>query len=109
MTGMDHSTMDHADHSTMTHGEHSAMAHANHAQMQPADHAQMQHADHARMQHGASAPPAGVPLDVPRSNAEIARVTPAATLQADAFDAPAATAVSEAGKAQGQTAHEHHQ
>ena len=88
MSGMDHSTTNHADHSAMTH----------------ADHAQMRHADHAQTQHGVSAPPASLTLGVPRANSEIARVTPSTTLQPDAFDAPAAAAIAEASKT-----HEHHQ
>ena len=46
-----------------------------------------------------------VVLHAPVTNTEMARTQPGATLQPDAFDAPAATAVAEASKARG---HEHH-
>jgi hypothetical protein len=57
------------------------------------------HHHHAAAPSAAAAPDAV--LAVPTSNAEITRTHPAATLQPDAFDAPAATAVSEAAKAGG--------
>ena len=49
-------------------------------------------------------------LSAPRSNSEMNRVDPVATLQPDAFDAPAPTAVAEAEKAGGggHAGHESH-
>ena len=117
--GMDHSTMQHSttghagmDHSTM---QESAGGHAgmDHSAMQESagGHAGM---DHSAMQHGTSgqpsahaghtmtsAPAASVPLQTPNTNAEIAKTSPARTLQQDPLDAPAASAVSEANKASG--------
>ena len=45
----------------------------------------------------------------PRSNAEMQRAEPSATLRRDAFDAPAAVSVSEAAKAAQGGGHEGHQ
>ncbi len=115
----DHSTMEHMDHSTMTGMDHSKMSaadHAGHSQMAATDHgtmpgmqhgssAPMEHRSMPGMQHGSSAASATVVMEAPRSNAEISRIEPAATLRADEFDAPAASAQAEAAKATGK----HHQ
>jgi Heavy metal binding domain len=86
MAGTGHSTrtgMDHSSMPGMAGMDHSAMAGMNHTQTQPA----------------AGTPP--VVPGAPKTSAEIARTQPAATLQPDAFDAPAATSVSESQKAAG--------
>jgi hypothetical protein len=73
------------------------------------DHSTMTGMGHSNMQHPAApsaAPAPDVALAVPASNAEITHTHPAARLQPDAFDAPAASAVSEAAKAAG--GHEGH-
>lgn len=108
MAGMDHSAMGHG--TTTTAGSAAADPHAGmeHGTSTPTDpHAQhqqptgvMTHAGHGAMQQpGASAP--RVVLGAPTTNAEIARTQPAATLEPDDFDAPAASAVDEARKAAG--------
>jgi hypothetical protein len=77
------------------------------------------HDQHAGMQHGTASPAtdphaqhgtAGAPAiaSAPRSNAEMQRVQPAATLRRDAFDAPAPVSVSEAAKATQGGGHEGH-
>jgi len=92
--------------------------HAQHG-AQPAT-AQMDHSQHGAMQtpatagananahaqHGAAAPPTAAPAL--RSNADMQRAQPAATLRGDAFDAPAPVSVSEAAKAAQGGGHEGH-
>jgi hypothetical protein len=111
----------HDQHAGMQHGTHSPAAaadpHAQHRQ-QPAA-AQPDHSQHGatpttatagadpHAQHGATGAPTIAPA--PRSNAEMQRVQPAATLRRDAFDAPAAVSVSEAAKAAQGGGHEGHQ
>ena len=93
----------HAGHSATQHAAPSAHAdpHAGHAT--PAAAAQM---DHSR--HGATAAtPAPALAPPPRSNAEMQRIQPAATLRGDAFDAPAPAAVAEAAKASQGGGHDH--
>jgi hypothetical protein len=51
---------------------------------------------------------AAVPSSAPRSNSEMNRIDPVATLQPDAFDTPAPAAVAEAEKAAGGGAHDSH-
>ena len=121
MAGMDHSKM-HSSGQSMAGMDHSkmqpsgqSMAGMDHSKMQSSgqsmagmDHSRMQsgqqpatgmdHSSMAGMQHGAAAAPASAP---PATSAGINRLRPASTLKGDAFDAPAATAVSEAIKAQG--------
>jgi hypothetical protein len=94
------------DHAAMGHGT-TTNAHGGHGTTTgtgAVDHAAMGHGttattqvDHS--QHAAT--PAGAPATAaaPRSNAEMQRVDPAATLRRDAFDAPSAVSVSEAAKA----------
>jgi hypothetical protein len=81
------------------------------------------HDQHAGMQHGTQSPAAdphaghraAVPpgtstiAAAPRSNTEMQRLRPAATLSGDAFDAPAPASVSEAAKAAQGGGHEGHQ
>jgi hypothetical protein len=116
-TAVDHSnhatmTMDHSghaamDHSAMTSTDHAAMgpgtaanAHAGHEQASAPAAAPQAHAGHGAMQHAPAPAPVPQPA-APRSSAEMARMQPAATLQPDDFDAPAATSVSEAQRAAG--------
>jgi len=108
--GMQH---DAATHATPGQSSTSQMDHSQHAGMPrptstpPADsHAQHQqpagappHAGHGPTQPAAGLP--GIVLDVPTSNAEIARTQPSKTLQPDDFDAPARISVAEARKAAG--------
>jgi uncharacterized protein involved in copper resistance len=125
MTGMDHSqmgSMDHSkmDHSKMTGTDHSKMTAADHSMAgmdhstTAADHssmAGMDHSDHSAMpgmHHGAASPAVAVAMPAPRSSVEMARVDPGATLQADAFDAPAPASVAEAAKAAGAGDHAGH-
>ena len=89
------------------HGTHPATAqtdHSQHGSMQtPATAGANAHAQHGSAVTAPSVAPA------PRSNADLQRVQPAATLRGDAFDAPAAVSVSEASKAaQGGGGHEGH-
>jgi hypothetical protein len=88
---MDHSRMPGMHGSTTAAASHD-MAGMDHSAMGGMDHSQM-----PGMQHGS---PAAAPLVIapPTSNAAIAQTQPAATLQADAFDAPAPTAIEEAAK-----------
>ena len=98
----------HDRHAGMQHPAPAATAHAQHGMHPTAGHAghgqhgamQMPAASNAHAQHG-TAGTAGAPTiaPAPRSNAEIQRITPAATLQRDAFDAAAPIAVAEAVKA----------
>ena len=109
----------HDQHAGMQHGTASPAAdpHAQHRAQTPAaqtDHSQHGTAPtpaatnaHAHAQHGTTAAPATA--SAPRSSTEIQRVHPAATLQRDAFDAPAAVSVSEAAKAAQGGGHEGHQ
>jgi uncharacterized protein involved in copper resistance len=121
MSGMDHSKMDHSqmDHSKMSGTDHSAMAGMDHSKMTGmdhstmagVDHSKMTGMDHSQMQHGAAAAASGavnVTLDAPNTNAEMARTQPATTLQSDAWDAPAPSAVSETQKAAGGGGHKGH-
>ncbi len=121
----------HAGHGTTAqagaHDQHAGMQHA--APPAGADpHAQHRQttssaaaADHS--QHGATAPAAADPhaqhrtgvtaaapiaATAPRSNAELRSIQPSATLQPDAFDAPASVSVSEAAKAGQGGGHEGH-
>jgi len=120
---VDHAAMGHAP-AVDAHAGHTpaATAHAQHGSTaaDPAAHDQ-----HAGMQHGAAkAAPAADPhaqhrtaatpapaivTSAPRSNAEMQRVQPAATLRGDAFDAPASVSVAEAAKATQGGGHEGHQ
>jgi hypothetical protein len=52
---------------------------------------------------------AAVPSSVPRTNSEMNRIDPVATLRPDAFDAPAPSAVAEAEKAAGAGSHAGHE
>lgn len=113
----------HSAHRTMTAADHAAMGHGTandaHAAMTgtAADqHAGMQHgtstpAVNAHAGHGAMQQPAAdasrVVLGAPTSNAAAAHMRPGATLQPDAFDTPAPSAVEEAQKAGG-VRHEGH-
>jgi uncharacterized protein involved in copper resistance len=106
MKGMDHSTMPAMDHSTMPGMDHSAMSGTDHSTKTGMDHSTMPGMNHTQMQPAAGAP--SVVLGAPKSSAEIARTEPAATLQADAFDAPAAAAVAESQKAAGGGGHAAH-
>ena len=116
MTGMDHSKMTAADHSTMAGMDHSKMTAADHSNMAGMDHsgaqagsmAGMNHGAMPGMQHGGAAVPADVVIGVPRSNADMKRIEPGATLRPDDFDAPASTSVEEAQKASGGGGHEGH-
>ena len=65
------------------------------------DHSKMQQGGMAGMQQGSTGTAANLIVSAPRSNAEIARLAPKATLTPDEFDAPAPIAVSEAAKASG--------
>ena len=80
MTGMDHSKM-----------QGGQMPGVDHSKMQGGQMSGMDHSQHAATTQ--SAPPA------PSSGAEVARLSPAATLSTDAFDAPVAISVAEAIKA----------
>lgn len=105
----------HAGHSTApatrdAHAAHGATpAAATHDQ-----HAGMQHgtaavAANAHAQHGTAATTSAPTIaPAPRSNTEIQRARPAATLRRDAFDAPAAVSVAEAEKAAQGGSHEGH-
>ena len=86
-----HATMDHSQHGAMRHDAPSA--HAGHEAMTPAAGTVMDHGAHLKAE---ASPPHSI--EVPRANSEMARVRPAATLQQDAFDAPAPSAVAEAQK-----------
>jgi len=122
----------HAGHSgtprTPTHDQHAGMQHGTastagnaHAQHRvptaSADHSQhgsthtaASTGANAHAQHGTAAPTTAPMIAVaPRSNTEMQRMRPAATLQRDAFDAPAAISVSEAAKAAQGGGHEGHQ
>ncbi|MHB0968538.1 MAG: heavy metal-binding domain-containing protein [Thermoanaerobaculia bacterium] len=95
MSGMDHSKMQGGqmsgmDHSKMQGDQMSGMDHSN---MQSGQTPGM---DHSQMQHGTAT---RTTLPTPASTAEVARLSPAATLTTDAFDAPAAISVAEAAKA----------
>ena len=81
------------DHSAMHGTEHGAMPEMEHGSRDA-----MQHGGMHGMQHAASAA-APLVIAAPSSNAEIAQTEPAATLRADAFDAPAPAAIEEATKA----------
>jgi hypothetical protein len=107
MTGMDHSNMP-----GMKSGAQPGMAGMDHSNMpgmkdgtQPGmagmDHSNVQHGAMSGMQHGSAGTAANLIVSAPRSNAEIARLAPKATLTPDEFDAPAPIAVSEAAKASG--------
>lgn len=105
------------------HAGHSAApaagnAHAQHqAPTASADHSQhgstrtaAPAAANAHAQHGAAATTTTPTIaPAPRSNTDIQRVQPAATLRSDAFDAPAAVSVSEAAKAAQAGGHDGHQ
>ena len=108
----------HDQHAGMQHTTPSAAAnpHAQHGT--PTATAQMDHRQHGAAQtpaatgasahagHTATATPAVAP--VPRSNADMQRVQPAATLRGDAFDAPSPLSVAEAAKASQGGGHEGH-
>jgi Heavy metal binding domain len=118
----------HAGHTATTptaaHAQHGGTAPAAadpHAQHRaPAATAQTDHSQHGAMQmpaaagtgahaqHGASATAAPAIAAAPRSNVEMQRMQPAATLRRDAFDAPAAVSVAEAAKATQGGGHEGH-
>ena len=111
MAGMDHSKMQTGqqplagmDHSKMQTGQQ-PMAGMDHSKMQAGQQpmAGMDHSNMPGMQQGT--PPAAV-VNPPTTNAEIQRLRPASTLKGDAFDAPAAAAVSEAMKASQGGGHE---
>lgn len=89
-------------HATMQHGATAtgSDAHAGHAQTTTG----MAGMDHS--QHGAVATP--IAANAPRSNADIRSIQPPATLQPDAFDAPAPVSVNEAAKAGQSRGHEGH-
>ena len=91
MAGMDHTTMPGMQHGSSTAGAHDRAA-MDHAAMP-----QMAHGSMPAMRHRS---PTATPMAMtpPTSNAAIAHTQPAATLQADEFDAPAPTAVAEAAK-----------
>lgn len=115
---MDHSTIDHStiDHATIDHATiaHSTMIRVDHSKMSGHDHSMTAAHDrsgtsgadrstsgahdHASMAGRASTRPAAA-TPAPRSDHEMTRVEPAATLRPDAFDAPAPAAVAEAAKA----------
>jgi hypothetical protein len=115
MTGMDHATMTGMDHSNMPgmkSGGEAGMAGMDHSNMpgmkdgtQPGmagmDQSNVQQGGMAGMQHGSTGTAANLIVSAPRSNGEIARLAPKATLTPDEFDAPAPIAVSEAAKASG--------
>lgn len=112
---MDHATMTGMDHSNMPGmkaGAPSGMAGMDHSNMpgmkggtQPGmagmDHSNMQQGAMAGMQHGSTGMAPNLVVTAPRSNSEIARLAPNATLTPDEFDAPAPIAVAEAVKASG--------
>jgi hypothetical protein len=115
---VDHAAMGHGTSRTAdAHAGHTARTnvHAGHgAATAPAASA---HAGHStpsgaadpHAQHGAAATTLPAVAPGPRSNADMRRVQPAATLTGDAFDAPAAVSISEAAKAaQGGGAHAGH-
>jgi hypothetical protein len=119
----EHSAMDHGtsgsatDHAAMGHGaaadSHSGQnapdAHAQHGVAMPAtQHAGMQHNAQSPAHAEHATPPVTNVATVPRSNTEIRGVQPSETLRADAFDAPAASSVSEAAKAAQAGGHEGH-
>ena len=131
MAGMDHSKMQPVqpmpgmDHSKMQPGQ--SMAGMNHSKMQPGQAmAGMDHSNMPGMQAGTTAPgqqpSAGMDhsdmsgmsqgtsstatVHPPTTNSEMQRVRPASTLESDAFDAPAAAALSEAMKASQSGGHE---
>lgn len=91
-------------HAGMQHGTQApaASAHAGHGTQSPA-------ADPHAAHRAAGAPGAPTVAAAPRSNSEMQRVRPAATLSGDAFDAPAPVSVSEAAKAAQGGGHEGHQ
>jgi Heavy metal binding domain len=115
------STAGHAGHGTTTpaggHDMHAGMQHGTtspgadpHAGHTQQGAAQPDHAQHGAMQPGAAspamtqhaghgAPPATALLPAPRTNREMQKLRPGATLRPDAFDAPAPISVSEAAKA----------
>ncbi|HEY0157892.1 MAG TPA: heavy metal-binding domain-containing protein [Thermoanaerobaculia bacterium] len=105
----------HAGHTAPT---AAADPHAQHG-AQPAT-AQMDHSQHGAMQtpaaaganahaqHGVAGTAVAAVAPPPRSNAEMQRMQPAATLRRDAFDAPASVSVSEAAKASQGGGHEGH-
>jgi len=114
----DHAAMGHGatpragatDHAAMGHGttpSAPAAAHDQHAGMQPRAPATAAdpHAQHAAT---TTRPPA-MAAAAPRSNADMQRVQPAATLGRDAFDTPAPASVAEATKAAQGGGHEGHQ
>jgi uncharacterized protein involved in copper resistance len=106
MSGMDHSKMQGGqmpgmDHSKMQSGQMPGMDHSKmqSGQMSGMDHSKMQGGQMSGMDHPqhAIAPQTAPPA--PASTAAVARLSPAATLSTDAFDAPAAISVAEAVKA----------
>lgn len=110
MAGMDHSNMKPGpsmagmDHSKMQSGQQ-PMAGMDHSQMQTGQPpmAGMDHSNMPGMQQGTAPAPV---VNPPTTNAEMQRLRPASTLESDAFDAPAAAAVSEAMKASQGGGHE---
>jgi len=129
---MGHGTPDHTAHrgTSEAHAQHAGMQHTAatgadpHAQhRQPAASTQMDHGQHgatpatgtettdphAQHQVGGATAAAPIVVAAPRSNADMRDVQPSATLQPDAFDAPAPISVSEAAKATQGGGHEGHQ
>ncbi|HVE70523.1 MAG TPA: heavy metal-binding domain-containing protein [Thermoanaerobaculia bacterium] len=114
----DHAAMGHRSTPRAGTTDHAAMGHGTTPTAAATDHAAMGHGttptaattDHAAMGHGTTGT-AGAPViaSAPRSNTEMQRVQPSATLRRDAFDAPAPVAVSEAAKAAQGGGHEGHQ
>lgn len=128
MAGMSHAQMPAADHAHTSGMDHAATPGTDHSRMPGMQHGAsntgahdmgaMDHSTTPGIQHGAAAPsmpgmdhsampgmqhgsatPAPIVITPPTSNAAIAQMQPAATLQPDDFDAPAPTAVQEAAKA----------
>lgn len=104
-------------HAGMQHGSPSAAAdpHAAHSQQPASATTHAQHgtqpaaaAQHSGMQHGAAPATAATPTAAPRTNQEMQRMQPSATLQPDEFDAAAATSVSEAARAAQGGGHDGH-
>jgi Heavy metal binding domain len=124
------------DHAAMGHGTSASNAHAQHGGASTASGAHSRHGttsrsgahdQHAGRQHAAPSTPSAAAdphaqhrsaaattaptapaITAPRSNAEIRRLEPSATLRPDAFDAPAPVSVREAAKASQGGGHEGH-
>jgi Heavy metal binding domain len=112
----------HDQHAGMQHGPTAAGPDPHAQHRQPASATAVDHSQHTatspapaagadpHAHHRAAATPAApISATPPRTNAEIGAIRPSSTLQPDAFDAPAATSVSEAAKARQGGGHEGHQ